>query len=317
MTTALSAAGLLAFATPAQAHQLHYGDDASNWVSTVTAVQPTGAVHAVMGDDVQRITVSLQAARNVVIYADDGKPYVLLRPGGAWVNAKGTATPAWHRVSDSASWSWHDSRTHWPGYVLPPPVEAHPEQRQRVLDWRIGMSVDGKPGAITGTLDWVPGPNGGDGAAIATGAFAVILALSLLVRRTAVIALGLGLLIVVDAIHSAGMVAGRVGGLGDRLAALPGHGGLPLALWLLGIVTAVVLVRRRHEFALYAAAMLATLFCFTEALPSLGVLWHSQAVNSLPMAANRALVAALTGASVAIAVAAVVAIVRTTRGDLS
>jgi hypothetical protein len=111
------------------------------------------------------------------------------------------------------------------------------------------------------------------------------------------------------------MVANRVGDLGSRLAALPGHGGLPLALWLLSI-GALVLLWQRREFALYAVAMLAMLFCFTEALPSLGVLWHSQAVNSLPMAANRALVAALTGASVATVVAAVALIVRSARSPI-
>jgi hypothetical protein len=329
--TAMAAVGLLAFATPAQAHALHYGDDASNWVSTVTAVRPTGAVRAVMGDGVQRITVSLGSAKKVVVDGYDDEPFVLLRTGGAWVNnrsktwyairgskvsapstADNSAAPVWQRVSDTASWSWHDVRTHWPGYTLPPPVEADPNKRQPVLDWRIGLRADGSAGAIIGTLDWVPGPSGGDGAAIAAGTFALIAALWLVTRRTGVIALALGLLVVVDGVHSAGMIAGRVGGLGNKLAALPGHGGLPLVLWLLAIATAV-LMRRRREMALYSAAMLAALFCFTEALPSLGVLWHSQAVNSLPMAANRALIAVLTGASVAIVLAAVAAIVRTNR----
>jgi hypothetical protein len=308
---------VLASATPAQAHPLHYGDDASNWVSTVTSVQPRGAVDADIGDGVQRITVSLGNARSVIVEGADGKPYLLLRPGGAWLNdaQASTADPEWVRVSRTASWSWHDTRTHWPGYTLPPPVEAQPDQRQKVLDWHLGLRVDGTPGAITGTLDWVPGPSGGNGAAIATAAFALVLALALLTRRTAVLGGALVALVAVDAAHSAGMVAGRVGGLGSRLAALPGHGGLPLALWLLAVGTVFLLVRRR-DFGLYAAAMLAMLFCFTEALPSLGVLWHSQAVNSLPMSTNRALIAALTGASVATAVAAVIVIVRTARSPI-
>jgi hypothetical protein len=99
------------------------------------------------------------------------------------------------------------------------------------------------------------------------------------------------------------MVRGRVGDFGSRVAALPGHGGLPLALWLLGLATAV-LIARKNELGLYAAALLATLFCFTEALPSLAVLWRSQAVNALPLDATRTLVAVLTGASVATALAA-------------
>lgn len=331
VTTAASAIALLAFASPAMAHPLRYGDNASNWVSTVDRVRPAGDVHAAIGDGVQRITVSLGTAREAVIDGYNNEPFVLLRPGGAWVNTRSqtwyavqgprvnvpstvsdSAPPVWHRVSHTDSWSWHDTRTHWPGFALPPPVEANPNQRQHVLDWSITFHADGSPGAIAGSLEWVPGPSGGSGAAIATGAFVVIVALWLLTRDSSVIVGGLGLLVVADAVHSAGMIAGRVGGTGSKLAALPGHGGLPVALWLLAIAT-VVLMRRHREIALYSAAMLATLFCFTEALPSVGVLWHSQAVNSLPTSANRALVATLTGTSVATALAAVALIVRTSR----
>jgi hypothetical protein len=313
---AATAVGVLAFAAPAQAHTLHYGDDASNWVSRITAIKPVGAVHARIGDDVQRLTVSLGNARQVIIEGYDEEPFVLLRPGGAWLNTRsGTDTPTppqWHRVADTSSWTWHDTRTHWPGYTLPPPVETNPNQRQQVLDWQVGLRADGTSGAISGTLDWVPGPSGKSGAAIATAAFAALLALALVARRTAVISAALVALIAFDVAHSAGMVAGRVGSVGYRLAALPGHGVLPLMLWIFGLGT-VVLLHRRREFALYAAAMLAALFCFTEALPSLAILWHSQAINSLPIALNRALVAVLTGFSAATVTATVVVIVRTGR----
>jgi hypothetical protein len=313
--TAAVVVGVLSSATPAQAHSLRYGDDASNWVSTVVSVKPAAAVRAEIGDGGQRLTVTLDAARSVVIDGADGGPFLLLRPGSAWVNEGARTAPQWTRVAHTAAWTWHDTRTHWPGYTLPPPVVAHPDQRQHVLDWHIDLSADGTPGTIAGSLDWVPGPAGGAGAAIATTAFVALLAVAVWSRRTAVIGAALVALVAVDVVHSIGMAAGRVGGLGHRLAALPGHGGLSLALWVLALGTVVLLVRRR-EFGLYAAAMLATLFCFTEALPSLGILWHSQAVNALPISASRALVAVLTGASVATALAAVVVIVRNARTPL-
>jgi len=317
VTTLAVAAGMLASATPAEAHSLLYGDDASNWVSTVTSVRPAEVVRARIGDEGLRLTVSLGNARSVVVEGDDGRPFLLLRPGGAWLNGSDSkSSPQWKRVSHSPSWSWHDSRTHWPGYTLPPPVMAHPEQRQHVLDWQIPLRADGVPGAIAGGLNWVPGPSGGAGAAIATGAFTLVLALALWTRRTAVIAGGLVVLVAIDAAHSVGMVSGRVGGLGNRLAALPGHGGLSLALWLLALGTVVLLVRRR-EFGLYAAAMLATLFCFTEALPSVSILWHSHALNALPITTSRVLVAVLTGASVATALSSVIVIVRNARSPLN
>jgi hypothetical protein len=334
LTLAAVAVGVFGLATPAQAHSLRYGDDASNWVSRVTSVQPHGAVSAAIGDGVVRLTVTLRRAASVVIDGYQGESFVLLRRGGAWVNTRSStwyavhapratppatvddsAPPQWHRVANTASWSWHDTRTHWPGYTLPPPVEEHPDQRQHVFDWTVGLRVDGRPGSVEGTLDWVPGPGGGSGAVAATAGFAAVLGLALLIRRTVVIAGALGVLVAVDVVHSIGMVAGRVGDFGSRLAAMPGHGGLPLALWLLTAGTVYLLFRHR-DFGLYAAAMLAALFCFTEALPSLGVLWHSQAVNALPLAANRVFVALLTGASVATALAAVAVIVRTSRSPI-
>jgi len=314
--------GLIALAAPAQAHPLRYGDDASNWRSVVTNVTPTGSVRAAMGDGVLRLTVTLGRAQDVVIAGYDNEPFVQLRPSGAFVNSRSSTTyavkgpqavipksvddkapPAWQRVNTSPTWSWHDVRTHWPGYALPPPVEADQSTRQQVLSWSVPVTADGVRGAIAGVLDWVPGPSGGAGALIATAGFAAVAGLFVWRRRPWIIAAGLACLLAADVAHSIGMTAGRVGDVGSRLAALPGHGGLPLALWLLSGVALVLLLRRR-EFGAYAAALLAALFCFTEALPSLAVLWRSQAVNALPVDLTRALIAVLTGVSVGTFVAA-------------
>ena len=313
-------------ATPAQAHPLRYGDDASNWRSVVTNTTPAGAVRATMGDGVLRLTVSLGDARVVTINGYDGEPFVQLRADGAFVNVRSSTTyavkgstvavprsvdnkapPVWHQVNATPSWAWHDTRTHWPGYTLPPPVEAAPDTRQHVLDWRVPLTADGSSGAIAGTLDWIPGPSGGAGAVIAGATFLFIGGAFLKWRRPWIVAAGLIGLVGADIAHSIGMAAGRVGDFGSRIGALPGHGGLPLALWLLSLGT-VVLIARKNELGLYAAALLATLFCFTESLPSLSVLWRSQAVNALPLDATRVLVAVLTGASVAVAVDASVLI---------
>jgi len=318
----LTLAGIVVTAVPAQAHPLRYGDDASNWRSVVTGITPASAVHASMGDGVLRLTVTLRKAHDVTVAGYDGEPFVQLRPDGAFVNTRSSttyavkgstvavpssvdnkATPTWRRVSATASWSWHDTRTHWPGYTLPPPVEDAQGTRQQVLAWQIPLTADGTKGSISGTLEWIPGPTGGGGAGLATAAFVVVGGAFLRWRRPWVVATALVGLVAADIAHSAGMAAGRVGDFGSRLAALPGHGGLPLALWLLSFGT-VVLIARNNDLGLYAAALLATLFCFTEALPSLAVLWRSQAVNSLPLDVTRALVAVLTGASVSTALAA-------------
>jgi hypothetical protein len=176
------------------------------------------------------------------------------------------------------------------------------------------LTADGTKGVITGTLDWVPGPTGGAGAAIAGASFLVVGGAFLRWRRPWIIGAALAGLVTADVAHSVGMAVGRVGDFGSRIAALPGHGGLPLALWLLSIAT-VVLIAQKRDLGLYAAALLATLFCFTEALPSLAVLWRSQAVNALPLDVTRALVAVLTGASVGAALAASLLITSQVRGS--
>lgn len=327
----LTIAGVVVAAAPAQAHPLRYGDDASNWKSVVTKVTPAGAVDASMGDGVLRLTVTLGRAQEVTIEGYDDEPFVQLRPQGAFVNTRSSTTyavkgsavaapstvdnkaaPTWRRVNTRPSWSWHDTRTHWPGYTLPPPVENAPGIRQHVLDWTVPLTVDGSRGEIAGTLDWIPGPSGGAGAAIASASFLAVAGAFVRWRRSWIVAAGLVGLVAADAVHSIGMVRGRVGDFGSQVAAIPGHGGLALALWLLSLAT-VGLIARKRDLGLYAAALLATLFCFTEALPSLAVLWRSQAVNALPLDGTRALVAILTGASVGTAVAASMTIISQVR----
>lgn len=308
---AACAAALAAGAAPASAHPLHYGDDATNWKSTITGVEPSGAVGASLGDATQRLTISLRAPATVIVKGYQDEPFVMLRTTGAWVNTRSTTTydtanrqepatadnlaaPMWRQVSHTGSWTWHDQRTHWPGYALPPPVEAKPNMQQRVLTWSVPLDVNGRPGSISGSLTWVPGPSGASGALFAGLAFLGVAATAVVRRWHAALAGAVTGLVGVDIAHSIGMVSGRVGGLGTKLAALPGHGVLPLLLWISAAV-GIVVVRRGHEAGLYVLAVTGTLICFVDGLPSLAVLWHSQFVNALPPVADRLLVAILTG----------------------
>ena len=315
----------------AEAHQLHYGDAATNWRSTVTAVTPAAAVHATTGDATQRLTVSIHRATVVVILGYGGEPFVRLDRHGAWVNqrspttyavagpqvkvpadAADTATPRWRRVATTGTWTWHDIRTHWPGYALPPPVEQHPDRHQQVLAWSVPLIADGGRGAIDGALDWVPGPTGAFGGSLAALMLAAVVGLALVRRENLTLAAVTLALVAVDIVHSVGMVEGRVGGLGSRLGALPGHGVLPGLLWATAGATAVLLARRR-EAGLYLAAIVGALLCFTEGLPSLAVVWHSQYANALPGAVDRGLVAVLTGGGIGLFTAAVLLLVRSSR----
>lgn len=327
----MACAVVVCAALPASAHPLRYGDDPTNWQSTITRVVPPSIVHATMGDATQRLTVSVRSpTATVVIIGYNGEPFLRLRGTGAWVNERSTTTyavagptarvpadaddkapPRWHHVSRAGSWTWHDSRTHWPGYALPPPVEQRPDDRQHVTDWSVPLTVDGQRGDIAGSLDWVPGPTGAVGATLAAATFLAVLASAVVRRSTAAIAASVAALVTVDVAHSVGMVAGRVGTLGARLAALPGHGALPLVLWLSAVV-AVVAMRHRQDLALYALAVIGVLVCFTEGLPSIAALWHSQLVNALPVNVDRALVAVLTGGGVGLLGASLLLLNRST-----
>jgi len=117
-----------------------------------------------------------------------------------------------------------------------------------------------------------------------------------------------------DVAHAAGMVSGRVGSTWTRLAALPAHGIVSVVLWGAMLVCAVGMLRRRHlTAAVYAAAMFASIVFLADAVPSVALVWRSQAITGLPVAVDRYLVAALTGSSLGLLVAAILLIRRLDR----
>lgn len=112
----------------------------------------------------------------VVIYGYEKEPYArILRDGTVQMNQLSAATylnqnryaeakvpkfvdpkasPRWKTVDDSGTLSWHDHRMHYMATGTPPQVRDE-SKRTKVFDYEIPLRIDGRRGALDGTLYWV------------------------------------------------------------------------------------------------------------------------------------------------------------------
>jgi len=98
--------------------------------------------------------------------------------------ANALAPPRWRTIADSGTFTWIDHRTHWMPAGTPPQVKDT-SRRTKVFDYRIPVRIDGRRGAIEGTLFWAGTPGPSEPRLIAAGAVIVVagVALVLLSRR--------------------------------------------------------------------------------------------------------------------------------------
>jgi LPXTG-motif cell wall-anchored protein len=112
----------------------------------------------------------------VLIYGYEGEPYArILKDGTVQLNQRSPATylnenrfaevqvpaiadaeapPLWKTVDDSGTLLWHDHRMHYMATGTPPQVKDE-SKRTKVFAYEIPLRVDGRKGAIDGTLFWV------------------------------------------------------------------------------------------------------------------------------------------------------------------
>lgn len=148
-----------------------------HFVTKVTGLTPTGeGVYATATQDGGDITVYSSSAHTVIVDGYQGEPYVRLDRSGVWENRNSPAVymnqeanignipsgadphvaPAWAKSDDLHQWQWHDHRIHWMSDVLPPAAQSDPSHSHLIETWHIPISIDGRRGAITGTLTYVP-----------------------------------------------------------------------------------------------------------------------------------------------------------------
>jgi len=202
---ALSAVIVASLVAPSLA-PAHQGNP--DFRSVVTGVRPAanGLQVRVLGFD-DRLELTNRSGRTVVISGYEQEPYArVLADGTVQVNrnspatylnedrygkaqpptgATASATPSWKTLDRVGTFQWHDHRAHWMGQGLPPKVKDQ-SKKTRIFDYQIPITVDGRPGAIDGTLLWVGSDEAGVPKAAIVAMGVVILAaltLVLVVRR--------------------------------------------------------------------------------------------------------------------------------------
>jgi hypothetical protein len=196
-------AGVVALLLGAPAALAHQGNP--HYRSVVTHVTPAvpGLSLSVLNYD-DRLSLHNTSGRDVTILDYQGKPYVRsLRDGTVAVNTNSQAyylnadryggetvpkglgaRPRWKVVGRDGRYDWHDHRIHWMSRSDPPGLTGK-RKAQKIDDWTVPISVDGRRGAIMGTLTWVPLPNAPlpVGAIFAFAALIIVLSLAVFAVR--------------------------------------------------------------------------------------------------------------------------------------
>ena len=162
----------LLVASPALGHEGN-----PDFRSEIDSVRPNvpGVSFEVLGYDSDMQLLD-QHGHEVVIYGYEKEPYARILPDGTvQLNQLSAATylnenryaevqvpkfvdpkapPKWKTVDESGTLTWHDHRMHYMATGTPPQVKDE-GKRTKVFDYEIPLRIDGRKGALDGTLYWV------------------------------------------------------------------------------------------------------------------------------------------------------------------
>jgi hypothetical protein len=196
VTWVAAAAALLVGAPVALAHE-----GSPNFLSQINEVTPaaTGVDVEVLNRD-DRLLLRNNGDATVLIEGYEGEPYARIDPDGTvsvntnskayyineerdgevavpeGVDSKGE--PQWKEVSKTGRFEWHDHRMHWMSDSDPEAVKDK-DVRTKVYDWKVPIVVDGRTGAIAGTLFWTPLPSSGPPLPLIIGLAVLVIALGI------------------------------------------------------------------------------------------------------------------------------------------
>jgi hypothetical protein len=152
-------------------------------VSTLKGVQPAarGLELEIAGGD-RFLVLTNGTGKEVVVSGYDDEPYLRFLPSrvvevntrspSKYANedryalrpvppqADSAAAPRWQEVARDGRYRWFDHRIHLMEKGKPPQVKDE-DQRTKIFDWDVPMTVGGQPVKATGTLEWVPESSSG------------------------------------------------------------------------------------------------------------------------------------------------------------
>jgi hypothetical protein len=171
----LALSTMLALTLPATA-AAHGGGSGHGYVSSVERIVDAGGIEATASGD-GHFTFTAPTGRTVVVAGYDDEPYLRFRDGRVEVNdlaptayvndersppsrADENAAPVWREVARGRTYTWHDHRTHWMEADPPAAVRSDTKSHHHISDWQVTGTVDGRPFAVEGSLEWEPTESG-------------------------------------------------------------------------------------------------------------------------------------------------------------
>ncbi|MFM8998506.1 MAG: hypothetical protein ACKOKE_00180 [Actinomycetota bacterium] len=299
-------------ADPAAAHGLGAPSPTDEVVTVDGLRPPVPGVTVRVVDLGARIELTNRRTSTITVLGYGGEPYLRIDRRGVWENRRSPATflnrsatpegtppadldadvpPEWERTSTSPTARWHDHRAHWMG-------------RGAVRDepWAIPLRVDGADARIVGTLDTRPAPSPLPWIGLAAG-LALTLGLLAGTRRwPTALAVGLVVVIVSEAVHTAGAWGISSAGLGGRA-----FGAAPSLIAILLAVLALIrlLTHRDRPDAATPFVLLAGLFiAIAGGVADLGSLTHAVVPSDLDPSVTRLTIAVALGGGIGLAVGA-------------
>lgn len=284
---------VLTMASPASAHTVS-GVAATNWKAILTGVTPSvPGLSVALVEGGSRVEVTNRGP-DVVVIGYEGEPYLRVGPDGVFENQHSPTTylncgqaacvvpaglagaPLWKRIASGRTARWRDRRARPPSGPLPPDVAQSPHQVHQETNWQITMTQGSTPITVTGHYTWIPEPSPIPWLAVAAALAATGAALGLFGYWGWPLALAVAVVTVNDIYHAIGIAWYWSGGLTYRIEKLLSGSFYSAVGWVLGLVAARLLMRKRVD-GLYAAVFAGGSAALFTGLLDFTVLTRSQA----------------------------------------